>query len=124
MWNFQTEQMNINLGVVLTSLTFRHTIMSSVNGNAEQKCSDYLNSYSYTADLLLSLKGNKHTSNLDEKACLIIKELGIKGISGDQEEEKIDEEYRTRIVVSMKNGLDHYLNTTEYNGKARILDSS
>ena len=69
--------MNINPGVVLTFLTFKHTIMSSINGNAGQKSTDYLNSYSYTADLL-SLKGDKHTSNLDEKACLIIKELGIK----------------------------------------------
>ena len=75
---FQTEQMNINLGVDLTFLTFGYTIMSSINGYGEQKSTDYLNSYSYTADQLLSLKGDKHTSNLDEKACLIIKELGIK----------------------------------------------
>ena len=27
-WNFQTEQVNINLGVVLTFLTFGHTTMS------------------------------------------------------------------------------------------------
>ena len=47
-----------------------------MNGYAEQKSTDYLESY--TADLLLSLKGDKHTSNLDEKTCSIIKELGIK----------------------------------------------
>ena len=70
--------MNISLGVVLTFLIFGHIIMSSVNGNAAQKSTDYLNSYLYTADLLLSLKGNKHTSKPDEKACLTIKELGIK----------------------------------------------
>ena len=52
--------------------------MSSINGYAEQKSTDYLNSHSYTADLLLSLKGDKHTSNLDEKVCLLIKELRIK----------------------------------------------
>ena len=70
--------MNINLGVVLTFLTFEHTIMSSINGYAEQKPTDFLNSFSYTADQLLSLKVDKHTSNLDEKSCLIIKELEIK----------------------------------------------
>ena len=70
--------MNVNPAVVLTFLTFGHTIMLSINGYAEQKSIDYLNSYSYTADLLFSLKGDKHTSNQDEKACLIIKELEIK----------------------------------------------
>ena len=42
----------------------------------DQRSTDHQNSY--TADVLLSLKGDKYTSNLDERTCLIIKELGIK----------------------------------------------
>ena len=86
---------DLNLGVVLTFLIFGHIIMSSVNENDEQKTTDYLNSYLHTADLLFSLKGNKHTSKLDEKACLTIKELGIKrnfrGSRGGKDGQKKDQ---------------------------------
>ena len=64
------------------------------NGYAEQKSKDYLNSYS--ADQLLSLKGDKYTSNLDKKTFLIIKELGMKrnfrGLRGGRDRQRIQDQ--------------------------------
>ena len=47
-----------------------------------------------------------------------------KEFSGEQEEEDIGQEYRNKREASTTNGLNHYPNTTQYTGKARMQNSS
>ena len=91
--------------------------MLLLNGYAEQKSIDHLNSY--TSDLLLSLKGNKHTSNLDEKTCLIIKELGIKrnfrGSAGGKDRLRIEDQNNGILEKWLRSLPKH--NIVQWKGK-------
>ena len=102
--------MSNHLGTVLTFLVFCYFKMSLHTGHVEQII-DHL--YSYTSGQLLSIRRNKYTLNLDKMYVQKLKNLVLKEISGDQEEENKDQEYRTKTEASMKNGLNHYPNTIQ-----------
>ena len=95
-FNFQTELMNNHLGLELIFLTFCHINIASLTGHVEQKNIDHLNSY--TSGQLLSIRGNKYTTNLDKTTCLKIKELGLKrtlrGTRGGKNKPKIQDQNR------------------------------